>query len=55
MIHPTEHNTDFSRHMTNMTILEKESIEIEAKIATEAPTNIRTIASLSEKNNLNII
>lgn len=33
-----------------MTMLEKESIEIETKIATEALRNIRTIVSLSKKN-----
>lgn len=38
-----------AKHMSKTAIVEKESTETGTKIATEAITNIRTVASLSKK------
>lgn len=38
-----------AKHMSKTAIVEKESIETGTKIATEAVSNIRTVASLSMK------
>lgn len=42
-----------SRHMSQSALTEKESMEIGTKIATEAITNIKTVASLSKDTFIN--
>lgn len=41
------YNKMYCRRVSKMAITEKESLEVGIKIATEALTNIRTVASLS--------
>lgn len=43
------------RHTSKTIIIEKQSIENGIKIATEAITNIRTVASLSKQYNRNFV